>query len=507
MPVKRADCASPNLLLKRARLEKCWTQQDVARLLGVPQNYMVSRWENGTSSPSLKYQQKLCQLFSMNPEDLGFLPAPSASPVYDPMIPARPSHIRPLFGRDRLLATMKQLLLNEQEGNFIALYGLPGVGKTALPAELAADAEVRDHFKDGILWANSYDDVQETLQRWCKLLDLPEQTDREQMQQQLRSAVSTRRILFVFDNVWSLHEIQHYYIGGSHCAYLLTTRSPRIAAQFASTPALLLHVPELTSEESIAFLLQLAPALHRIDARSVQQLVRKAAGLPLILNMMGMFLVAQAHTYQNRRIVHAVEQLLYTDTLLQLPLFFMHLSTRSSTSSPTLKAVLDESIGHLPGPAREALASLSLFPASFSEEAALFVTAKSAQELDTLVDAGLIEVTAMGRYRMHPLLAGYARTFCTEEAIQRFCSYFLSLLRRQRELISAQDIQNSIAALEYTFSLRLKKLATRKEIVHHYLMLSQRYPEQTRLFFEQTARQRHHCIMTLRKLSKWRQKV
>ena len=43
--VKKAAQAIPNQLLRRARLERGWTQKVVAERIGAPNDLMVTRWE------------------------------------------------------------------------------------------------------------------------------------------------------------------------------------------------------------------------------------------------------------------------------------------------------------------------------------------------------------------------------------------------------------------------------------------------------------------------------
>ena len=50
--VKKAAQATPNQLLRRARLERGWTQKVVAERIGAPNDMMVTRWERGTAFPS-----------------------------------------------------------------------------------------------------------------------------------------------------------------------------------------------------------------------------------------------------------------------------------------------------------------------------------------------------------------------------------------------------------------------------------------------------------------------
>src|SRR5215469_10711728 len=69
--VKKAAQATPNRLLKAARKEQSWTQQEVADRIGAPLALNVSRWESGTAFPSAYYLQRLCHLFGKSPRELG----------------------------------------------------------------------------------------------------------------------------------------------------------------------------------------------------------------------------------------------------------------------------------------------------------------------------------------------------------------------------------------------------------------------------------------------------
>src|SRR5579884_2300511 len=71
MMVKKAANATPNRLLRAARLERGWTQQQVADRIGAPLSLNISRWENGTAFPSAYYIERLCQLFGKSMSELG----------------------------------------------------------------------------------------------------------------------------------------------------------------------------------------------------------------------------------------------------------------------------------------------------------------------------------------------------------------------------------------------------------------------------------------------------
>ena len=82
--VKKAAQATPNQLLRRARLERGWTQKVVADRIGAPNDMMVTRWERGTAFPSAHYIERLCQLFEQKASDLGLLKEPH------PMVSSQP---------------------------------------------------------------------------------------------------------------------------------------------------------------------------------------------------------------------------------------------------------------------------------------------------------------------------------------------------------------------------------------------------------------------------------
>src|SRR5215469_57791 len=71
---KKAAQSAPNHLLRMARLERGWTQRDVADRIGAPLDLNVTRWERGTARPSAYYVQRLCEVFGKSASELGLLP-------------------------------------------------------------------------------------------------------------------------------------------------------------------------------------------------------------------------------------------------------------------------------------------------------------------------------------------------------------------------------------------------------------------------------------------------
>lgn len=62
----------PNLLLKSAREQRFWTQEEVANLVSTSA-VNVSRWERGITSPSPYFCNKLCEIFGKDPQELGLV--------------------------------------------------------------------------------------------------------------------------------------------------------------------------------------------------------------------------------------------------------------------------------------------------------------------------------------------------------------------------------------------------------------------------------------------------
>src|SRR5947209_15688307 len=96
----------PRLRLTEARIERNWSQQDVADRIGTT-HLNVSRWERGLTKPGPYFRSKLCSLFGKSEYELDLASSvvtlaeaasEEAEVLYDSAIPLQPS-VR-LVGRD-----------------------------------------------------------------------------------------------------------------------------------------------------------------------------------------------------------------------------------------------------------------------------------------------------------------------------------------------------------------------------------------------------------------------
>ncbi|HJT56630.1 MAG TPA: tetratricopeptide repeat protein [Ktedonobacteraceae bacterium] len=478
--MKKAAQATPNEQLKQARVLRGWSQKYVAEQIGAD-HYYLSRWERGTASPSPYYRQKLCTLFGKNARELGLLPdevgeqhqAPtsqeipaqaSMAPIYDAAIPPLSSGTSELVGRSEALSQLRARLCSGKNLVLTALNGLPGVGKTTLAVAMAHDSRVLEYFGDGALWAGvgPQPNVLALLSRWGTVLSLSTEMGRlttvEAWTLALRSAIGTRSMLLVIDDVWTIEDALALQVGGPNCSYLVTTRFPHIAIQFASEGTTMVH--ELNEDEGVTLLGRFVPELVINDSEPVHALVRLVGGLPLALNLMGKYLRTQAYSGQPRRLHAAIERLHRAEERLRLtePQAVLERSpSLPAGMAISLEAIITVSEQQLDEQARLALRSLAVFPAkpnTFSEEAALAVCGVNCETLDVLNDAGLLQSSGPGRYTLHQTIADYAAIHLTDAAAyERLIDYVVGYVERHEKNHDAlaQEATNIFAALQAAF--------------------------------------------------------
>ena len=435
----------PNIRLKRQRENRGWSQHHVAQQIGT-HAFTVGRWERGISHPNAYFRVKLCTLFELDDEALGFVGTdiassdvetvshsgvlhqaiqkqetmqPNHTSVYDPAIPPLPLQ-HELIGRDDLLRQLKAHQLAQRSLVISALNGLPGVGKTTLANQLVHDSDIQAYFRHGILWAgvSQHPNLAGLLSNWGALLHIASSeiaglTNLTECGNTLRDVIGARRMLIVLDDVWRVEDAFALKIGGPHCTYLLTTRFPQVAVQFAAEHSTI--VQELNENDSLALLTRFAPTVVAKEPDTALALVRAAGGLPLALTIMGRYLQLHAYSDQPRRIKAALEHLQTMRERLRLSQNTSAAQRPPSLPAGTpfsLQAVIALSDQQLLPEIRQALRALAIFapkPNTFSQEVALIVADISTDVLDALEDTGLLEVNSANRYSLHQTIADYAQ--------------------------------------------------------------------------------------------------
>jgi hypothetical protein len=92
----------------------------------------------------------------------------------------------------------------------------------------------------------------------------------------------------VIDDAWDSETALIFRRGRGSCAHLLTTRLFHVANNFAYGDPI--PVPELDDAAAHELLAQYIPEIVEQCPEKVEEFIKTAAGLPLALNLMGIFL-------------------------------------------------------------------------------------------------------------------------------------------------------------------------------------------------------------------------
>src|SRR5947207_6131574 len=146
--MNKATRTAPNQRLRRERELRGWSQEDVAKKIGAPDDKTVRRWESGKVSPTPYYRQKLCALYGKSAEELGFIEE-NGLPTWN--VPYRRN---PFFtGREEVLTSLAQMLTADKWGALTqGISGLGGIGKTQIAVEYAYRHREQYRF---ILWVRA----------------------------------------------------------------------------------------------------------------------------------------------------------------------------------------------------------------------------------------------------------------------------------------------------------------------------------------------------------------
>lgn len=405
------------------------------RFLQVWDEIMVGEWNWDSLNSDEMLQYNLldkAEYITVRPTVAPFL-APPLSPY-------------PLVGRDDMLNKLKERLFAGGIQALSSLNGLPGVGKTALAVNLAYDREVLEHFQDGVLWAGlgRQGDVLALLGSWARELDISSEeltklTTVEDRTKAIHGKIGMRHLLLVIDDAWQPDAALAFKVGGANCAYLVTTRIPEVAIYFAGQGVTV--VSELSEDEGLALLRQIAPEVVTEELDEAVKLVRAVDGLPLGLILMGNYLRIQAISGQPQQIQAALKRLQRVEERLQVSQPLSPLERHPSLPQGTpvsLMASIAVSAEALDVSSHNMLRALAVFspkPSTFSGEAAMAVSAEPQKAIDTLCNFGLLETSGLGRYNVHQVIADYAKILLGSELelTYRHATFYLNLMREQTE--------------------------------------------------------------------------
>ena len=288
------DSKSPySTLLRTARDARGWTQKQLADAIETT-SVNVSRWENGSNSPSPYFRQRLCEVYGKTPAELGLL---SSSTTPGEKLWNVPNSPNPFFtGREDLLELLLERLSARHSAVLTqpqpqALYGLGGIGKTQTATEFIY--RNTDYYTN-VFWLKAAD--RETLVAdfvaLAQLLELPDPPKDEHYETRIITAVKrwlseNDDWLLVLDNADDLPMVQKF-LPTKRKGYILFTTRAQASGQIAAN----IEVKKLALAEGTLLLLR---ASKRVDGKATleqakpedrtvaEQIAREMDGLPLAL--------------------------------------------------------------------------------------------------------------------------------------------------------------------------------------------------------------------------------
>lgn len=354
-----------------------------------------------------------------------------------------PTPPTPLFGRERELAALGELIINPQ-CKLITITGPGGIGKTRLA--LAAAADQTGQFQDGAVFVPlaGVSSAQFLPQAILGALNVPLRSDLSP-QQQVWAVLSNQNQLLVLDNyehllpdVELLIDLLHY---APQVTWLVTSRE-RLALQaehlFALRGLAYPQTPEATQMADFAAVHLFLQRVRQFqphftstatDLAAIIRICRLVEGLPLALELAASAVRSQSLPELAEALAQG--QLPPAATMRDRP-----------ARHHSLAAAFEHSWHLLTARERQVFAQLSVFRAGFTQNAGQTVADASPELLSGLLDKSLIRQQAEDRFDLHELLRQAGETKLGEAgaivAVRvRHLQYFLALA----ELLETQLIR------------------------------------------------------------------
>ncbi len=370
-----------------------------------------------------------------------------------------PEQFTPLIGRARALQQLTAQL-NAPDCHILSLIGPGGVGKTRLAIALAET--LRGDFEHGVVFIPLAAVTAPEL-IFTALAHALDFTFHENMNltRQLRTYLSTKELLLVFDN------FEHLIDGATPLLQLLH-HAPQVVSVFTSRerlnvpgervfPVTGLNYEDDSTNPASAHELFISTAERTVpdvtftteDRRAITQICRSVAGIPLAIELAATWLRA----FNCQEIAVEIQR---SFDFLETPLQGQPERHRS------LRAVFEHSWALLSPTEQTTLSQLSVFQGAFDREAAQHIAAASPTLLAALLDQSLLQrmshtTSEQTQYMMHDLVQQYAREqllatpTLTQETNARHAHYFLTWLAAQYPLLIGPEVKPVLTAIETAF--------------------------------------------------------
>ena len=320
-------------------------------------------------------------------------------------LPAQPTEF---IGRSHELAALRELA-QQPSCRLLTLVGPGGIGKTRLTLELAHAME--SDFSDGAIFVPLQQVTSEDglVPAIADALRHPLRGAGD-MLGQVVDRLRAQQVLLALDNFEHLAAaasvVSELLAGAPEVKIVVSSREPLSLREEFTYHVEGLRFPDSPGDPVFAeydavrlFSLRLAQVMPGFDsekeADSVYRICKLVQGMPLALELAA----AWGRTVTCEEIAREIERNL---DFLQTTLRNVPERHRS------MRAVFDESWRILPDAERLVLERLSIFPGSFSRQAAESIAGATLPILSGLTDKSLLRQTSPGRFQLHEMVRQYA---------------------------------------------------------------------------------------------------